>query len=43
MLARLPETLMVVEQVQAQMPRCSIIVGGRGATLGRQLVEAAGA
>jgi methanogenic corrinoid protein MtbC1 len=43
MLARLPETLAVVEQARAQRPGCRIIVGGHGATWGRQLLEAAGA
>jgi methanogenic corrinoid protein MtbC1 len=43
MVARLPEALQVVEQVQARLPQCTIIVGGRGAALGRAWLEAAGA
>ncbi|MDH7501806.1 MAG: B12-binding domain-containing protein [Verrucomicrobiota bacterium] len=43
MLARLPEALAVVEQVRTQLPGCAVIVGGRGAVWGRQLLEMAGA
>ena len=43
MLARLPETLAVVEQARARRPGCRILVGGRGAPWGRPLLEAAGA